>query len=209
MIYYLDIIGTLVFAISGTMAASHKKLDLLGASFTGFITAIGGGSVRDMLLGATPVGWLYDTNYVVTILLGIIITYVFYPFINKLRKTLFLFDTIGIATFTIIGINKGLAYNVNPALSILLGVITAVMGGVMRDTFINEIPLIFRKEIYATACILGGIAYLVFHSLSSNESLSLIFTVILIIIIRIVSVYFNLRLPIIHDKGLVNKLRKM
>lgn len=200
VIYILDIIGTVVFAISGAMSAATKRLDLFGALFTGFITAVGGGSLRDMLLGATPVVWLVDLNYVIAIVVGVGLTFMFQPAIAKLRKTLFLFDTIGIATFTIIGLNKALVYDIHPLLAVILGVMTAVMGGVMRDTFVNDIPLIFRKEIYATACVFGALVYLGLDYLGVSQYVSLLLTVVLIIAIRLLSIRFHLRLPVIHDK---------
>ena len=110
VLYILDLIGTLVFAISGSMAASSKKLDLFGAAFIAFVTAVGGGTVRDLLLGTTPVGWMQDTMYIYVILSGVGITFLFKAVVRKLRKTLFLFDTIGIGVFTILGLSKALIF---------------------------------------------------------------------------------------------------
>lgn len=200
LIYSLDLIGTFVFAISGTLAAVNKKLDLFGAFFTGFITAIGGGTLRDFILGSIPVGWVLDVNYFLVILFAVFITFVFKRYIMKLRKTLFLFDTIGIAVFTIIGIEKALSYNINPMIAVLMGLFTAVMGGVIRDVICNDIPLIFRKEIYATACIAGGVSYLVLRFFcDSNETLNLFITISIIIIVRTISMKYRLSLPILKN----------
>lgn len=201
LIYSLDLIGTFVFAISGTLAAANKKLDLFGAFFTGFITAIGGGTLRDFILGSIPVGWVLDINYLLVISLAVFVTFLFKKYIMKLRKTLFLFDTIGIAVFTIIGIEKALSYHINPIIAVLMGLFTAVMGGVTRDIMCNEIPLIFRKEIYAIACIAGGVSYLAFRFFCQlDETLNLFITISIIIIVRTISMRYKLSLPILKNK---------
>ena len=132
ILYILDLLGTLVFAISGTMSAANKKLDLFGAYFTGFITAIGGGTLRDVILGNFPVGWITDLNYIIVITMGVALTFLFKEYIMGLKRTLFLFDTIGIGVFTIIGIEKSLALNIHPMLAIIMGLFSAVMGGVIQ-----------------------------------------------------------------------------
>tara|TARA_B100001113_G_scaffold317288_1_gene284615 strand:+ start:510 stop:887 length:378 start_codon:yes stop_codon:yes gene_type:complete len=110
LLFYLDLIGTLVFAISGSMAAANKKLDLFGAAFIASVTALGGGTIRDLLLGESPVGWMQNVDYLLVISLGVGITFLFQKQVRKLRKTLFLFDTIGIAVFTILGLKKALIF---------------------------------------------------------------------------------------------------
>ncbi len=135
-----DYIGTLVFAISGTHTAANKRLDFFGATVIGFVTAVGGGTLRDMMLGDTPVAWMRTINYFIVIVAGILITIAFSRQVMKLRRTLFLFDTIGIAIFTIIGLNKALSFEIHPPLAIIMGVTTAVVGGIIRDTLTNEVP---------------------------------------------------------------------
>ena len=157
--YYIDMIGVLVFAISGALAASDKKMyqDLFGVFFTGFISAIGGGTLRDVTLGVYPLAWVKDMNYLIFITLGVIITVLFKRVIFRLHKVIFLLDTVGIGVYTILGVQKSLQYRFNPFAAIILGMVSAVFGGVIRDTLINELPLIFQKEIYATACMAGAV----------------------------------------------------
>src|SRR5690606_12748671 len=135
-----------VFAISGASAASGKNIDIFGVTFTGFVTAIGGGSLRDVFLNTSPV-WVSDANYLIAIVLGVGITIFFRQGLGKLHKTLFLFDAIGIGFFTIVGLEKSLEFHSHPAAAVVLGMFSAVMGGVTRDALMNETPLIFRKEI--------------------------------------------------------------
>jgi uncharacterized membrane protein YeiH len=190
-----DYIGTLVFAISGTLTAANKRLDFFGATVIGFVTAVGGGTLRDMMLGDTPVAWMRTINYSLVIIVGVLITIIFSKQVMKLRRTLFLFDTIGIAIFTIIGLNKALSFGIHPALAVMMGLISAVVGGVIRDTLTNEVPLIFHKEIYATACIAGGLVYLLLLQFQVDELVNQSITIISIIAVRILAVHYNIALP--------------
>ena len=199
LLNYLDIIGTLVFAISGAMAAASKKLDLFGAAFIAFVTAVGGGTIRDLLLGVAPVGWMRDTTYIYIILAGVAITFLFMKWVRKLRKTLFLFDTIGIAVFTILGLSKALILEVAPIIAVMMGMFSAVLGGVIRDILINEIPLIFRKEIYAMACIAGGTLFILLQGVVPFEW-NVILTIFSIIAIRVTVIKFKIGLSSIDDK---------
>jgi uncharacterized membrane protein YeiH len=159
MLYLLDIIGTMAFAISGVLTAFHKKLDPFGVFIIAFVTAVGGGTLRDVLIGRTPVGWMQDLNYVYAIIIGFVLALIFRKKLDKLRKSLLLFDTIGLGVFTLIGLEKGIAIDLHPIICIALGTMTACFGGVIRDILCNEIPVIFRREIYATICIIGGIVF--------------------------------------------------
>lgn len=200
LLFYLDLIGTLVFAISGSMAAANKKLDLFGAAFIASVTALGGGTIRDLLLGESPVGWMQNVDYLLVISLGVGITFLFQKQVRKLRKTLFLFDTIGIAVFTILGLKKALIFEVEPIIAIIMGMFSATMGGVIRDMLINEIPLIFRKEIYALACIFGGIIFIWLQGLGLNFELNAIITIFTIIIVRILAIRYKIGLSGIDDQ---------
>ncbi len=195
--------------ISGAMAASSKKLDLFGAAFIAFVTALGGGTVRDLLLGATPVGWMKDSNYIFTVLIGVGITFLFKKHVRKLRRTLFLFDTIGISVFTVLGLEKALLIDLSPMIAAMMGMFSAVLGGVIRDILINEIPLIFRKEIYAMACIAGGALFLMLRSFEISFELNVLVTTITIIIIRIVAIKYKIGLPgIDDDHAFLQKFKK-
>ncbi len=187
-IYLLDLFGTGIFAISGVITAIEKKFDLVGALIIGFITAIGGGSVRDVMIGRFPVGWLNDRNYIFAILVGYLVSYLFYNSVRKFKISMFLFDTIGIGLFTILGIQVAQNYGLRIEVCIFMGIISATFGGVIRDVLTNEIPLIFRKEIYATACFAGGITYFIMLQFSSIENLNIISSMLVVIVIRYLAI---------------------
>ncbi len=197
LFYYLNLIGFFFFALSGSLAARDKKYyhDYFGVFFTGFITAIGGGTLRDIILGAYPIAWIEDRNVLLSIIAAFAVTIFFKNYLIKLRRTLFLFDTVGIGIYTILGVQKSLEHHVNPFAAIILGLISAVFGGVLRDMLINEIPLIFAKEIYATACIAGAVLYSCLLYFNIDISVAAPFSMGVIIVIRIISVKYKLSLP--------------
>ncbi len=195
--YWLNLIGIFFFTISGALAARDKKHyhDYFGVFFTGFITAIGGGTLRDMMLGAYPISWLNDKNILISIIIAFVFTLLFKKYIVKLRRTLFLFDTVGVGIYTILGVQKSLEYHVNPFAAVILGLISAVFGGVIRDTLLNEIPLIFAKEIYATACIFGAVLFVGMLYLKVDPTVAATISMSLIIVIRVIAVKYKLALP--------------
>lgn len=195
VLYAIDLIGTFVFAISGFLTAAGKKIDLFGAAVIAFVTAVGGGTIRDVLIGAQPVGWMQDLNYVGLIGLAVPVSYFFRSVIERLRRTMFLFDAVGIGIFTILGLEKTLGYGLSPIIAVLMGTVSAVFGGVLRDVLSNETPLIFRREIYATACLAGGCLYLGLERLSGNQDLNIFLTVLFIIVVRILAVRRHWYLP--------------
>jgi len=194
--YYFEIIGTVVFAISGALAADEKSgKDWFGVTFVGFITAIGGGSLRDMLLGSYPLVWVNDVNFIYAIIFGIVLMRIFYNSLDKYRQELSLFDTMGIALFTVLGTEKSLELGVHPVIAAIMGMFSAVMGGVIRDTLTNQTPVIFRKEIYATACLAGAILFLILNRLDVDRALNFIISGLMIIIIRILAVHYKWSVP--------------
>jgi uncharacterized membrane protein YeiH len=195
--YYFNLFGVMMFAMSGALAATDKNLykDLFGVSFTAFATSVGGGTLRDIILGAHPIAWVADNNYLIAISMGIILMLIFKKQLKKIPKILLVFDSAGIAIYTIIGVEKALAMDVAPLAAVMLGLFTAVMGGVIRDTLINEIPQIFRKEIYATACIAGAIIYLLLKYISLPGIWPAAISIISIIAIRLAAVKFKWSLP--------------
>lgn len=195
MFYLLDILGTLAFAISGVLTAFNKKMDPFGVYVIAFVTAVGGGTVRDVLIGRTPVGWMQDLNYVYIITIGFFAAIIFRRKLDRLRRSLFLFDTIGLGVFTLIGLEKGIEINLHPVICIALGTMTACFGGVIRDILCNEIPVIFRKEIYATICIIGGIVFFALRELNVPENLIYLATSGIIITVRLLAVIFKWSLP--------------
>ncbi len=196
-IYILDLLGTFVFAISGTATAADKKFDLFGATIIALVTAVGGGTIRDLLIGNTPAGWMKDLNYLTAIGLAVPITYFFKATLLRLRRTLFLFDAIGIGLFTILGLQKTLAAGLSPVVAVLMGTVSAVFGGVVRDILCNEVPLIFRKEIYATACIGGAVLYCLLDGLGLEYHLNVAATVAFIIVVRVMAVRWGWGLPVV------------
>ncbi|MGB5462159.1 MAG: trimeric intracellular cation channel family protein [Aureibaculum sp.] len=195
MFYALDILGTIAFAISGTLAAMHKRLDLFGVFIIAFVTAVGGGTLRDILIDKALVSWMQDLNYVYAIVVATIFAIIIRKKITYLRSSLFLFDTIGLGIFTIIGTEIGIQQQLHPLITIILGTLTATFGGVLRDILCNEIPVIFKKEIYAMACIAGSIVFIVLSNMEINTNTNYIITTLIVIIIRLLAVKFKLSLP--------------
>lgn len=195
LIYFIDLFGTLVFAISGVLAAVEKKFDLVGAFILGLVTAVGGGTLRDVLIGETPVGWMKDLNYLYVILIALPLCYYFKNTIQKLHKGVFLFDTIGIGLFTILGLQKTLGIGLSPIIAIMMGIVSAVFGGVIRDVLSNEVPLIFRKEIYASACLAGALVFLLLDYFFPNAFYNIICSILVVIIIRYLAVRKNWAIP--------------
>ena len=196
----LDILGTIAFAISGVLVAMEKRLDLFGVLIIAFVTAIGGGTLRDLLIGNTPVGWMHDLTYVITIFISVVFAIIFVNKLKYLRKSLFLFDTIGIGLYTMVGVEKGLEAQLLPIMCVFLGTMTACFGGVIRDILCNEIPVIFRKEIYATACILGALSYFLIVQLPVKEEFAYIAGILIVIILRLLAVKFKISLPSIYKR---------
>lgn len=196
----IDILGTIAFAISGVLVAMEKRLDLFGVLIIAFVTAIGGGTLRDLLIGNTPVGWMHDLTYVVTIFISVVFAILFVNKLKYLRKSLFLFDTIGIGLYTMVGVEKGLEAELLPVICVFLGTMTACFGGVIRDILCNEIPVIFRKEIYATACILGALSYFLIIQFPVKNEYAYIAAILVVILLRLLAVRFKITLPSIYGK---------
>lgn len=200
MFYIIDVLGTIAFAISGVLVAMHKKMDPFGILIIAFVTAIGGGTLRDVLIGETPVSWMKDMTFTYVIVGTTILAIIFRSHINYLRTSLFLFDTIGIGLYTVVGIEKGLTAELHPIICIALGTISACFGGVIRDILCNEIPVIFRREIYATACIFGGLSYFLIRHLPIANDLVFIIAGLVVIIIRLLAVKFKIALPSLYKE---------
>jgi len=200
MFYFLDILGTIAFAISGVLVAMNKKMDPFGILIIAFVTAIGGGTLRDLMIGHVPVSWMIDMTYTYVILGSVLFAVVLRNKINYLRTSLFLFDTIGIGFYTVVGVEKGITAGLHPIICIALGTISACFGGVIRDILSNEIPVIFRKEIYATACILGGLVYFALAQLPIENNWVFVIAVIVVITIRLLAVKFKISLPNIYKE---------
>ncbi|MFY8112132.1 MAG: trimeric intracellular cation channel family protein [Flavobacterium sp.] len=196
----LDLVGTLAFAISGALTALHKRMDPFGVLIIAFVTAVGGGTLRDVLIGRTPVGWMQDLNYLYIISLGFVLVLIFRGNLHRFKLSMLFSDSIGLGVFTLIGIQKGLDFGMHPFICVALGTMTACFGGVIRDVLCAEIPVIFRKEIYATICIFGGIVFFMLEQGNFPDQLIQLVTSLVIIIIRLLVVKFNWSLPTLDLK---------
>lgn len=195
----LDFIGTFAFAISGIRLASAKRFDWFGAYVVGFATAVGGGTLRDLLLDVTP-GWMTDPIYLICTALALVFVAVFGKLLIHLNNTFFIFDSIGLALFTVVGVGKSIALGYPFWVAIIMGSMTGAAGGVIRDVFINEIPLIFRKEIYAMACVVGGLAYWICTVVGLGSYVSQITCGVVVFLTRILAVKYKICLPILSGK---------
>lgn len=194
--FFLEMLGTLAFAISGIRLASTKHFDWFGAYVVGLTTAIGGGTLRDLMLSMTPF-WMLDGIYLVVTAVALGIVILLGRFIIKLNYTFFIFDAIGLGLFTVVGIEKTLSAGFPFWVAIIMGTVTGAAGGVLRDILINEEPLIFRKDIYALACIFGGVVYWGCDWLGVQGALLQIITAASVILLRIVAVRYKWRLPVL------------
>lgn len=191
----IDLSGIAAFAVSGAVAAMRKRLDLFGIFIIAFVTAMGGGTLRDLLTGEAPPVWMFDMWYGLTVGISTMIVMLFTRQIDNFRKTLLFFDSLGLGFFTIVGIEKGLSLDLHPVICITLGTVTACFGGVIRDISLRTIPVIFHKEVYASACIAGGVVYFVFSFFDATDTWVKAVSVSTVFIVRMLAVVFDLRLP--------------
>lgn len=194
----IEFLGTFAFAISGIRLASAKRFDWFGAYVVGVATAVGGGTFRDMMLGTTPF-WMTDPVYLLCSGLALLCVILFSKFLIRLNNTFFLFDAIGLALFVVVGIQKTLDFGFPLWVAIIMGTMTGSAGGVIRDVFINEIPLIFRKEIYAMACVIGGIVFGICMFFDLNIFITHILCGTSVFLTRILSVKYHICLPTLKD----------
>ena len=195
----LDFIGTFAFAISGISLASAQSFDWFGAYVVGLATAIGGGTLRDLLLDVTP-AWMTDPIYLICTAMAMFFVILFRQYLIKLNNTFFLFDSVGLALFTVVGATKSIELGYSFWVAIIMGSITGAAGGVIRDVFINEIPLIFRKEIYAMACVVGGIVLWLCYLIGLENYISQIACGATVFITRIIAVKYKVTLPILKGE---------
>lgn len=196
----IEILGTFSFAVAGAFAAMDKKLDPFGVLIISFATAIGGGTIRDLLLGRLPVTWLTDSTAIWVIIIGALATLFFTSSIKKFGRMLFYFDAIGLGLFTIIGIQTGVEQNLSMGICIMIGTVTGCFGGVLRDVLLNNVPLIFQKEIYASASILGGLVFFLLMSLRMQVSYASLIAILIVFAIRVLAVRYSWSLPKFYEK---------
>ena len=199
--FIIEFLGTFAFAISGIRSASSKNFDWFGGYVVGLATAIGGGTIRDVMLGQVPF-WMTNSIYVICTAAALLTFIMLKKLFTRLSKTWFLFDTLGLALFTIAGIQKTLIAGFPFWVAIIMGCITGAAGGVLRDVFVNEVPLVFRQEIYAIACIIGGIIYQICEFLGVGLELTVIITFLSVVVVRLLAVKYGISLPVLKDPDL-------
>lgn len=196
IIYLLDLIGVAVFAISGALAAGRKSLDLLGVIVIAVVTAIGGGTLRDLLLDRHPIFWIADPTYLIVISIAALLTLSYVRLRPPPGNSLLLADALGLALFTIIGAQIAEATNLSPIIVVLMGTITGVAGGVLRDVLSAEVPLILRRDIYATAAIVGASLYLIMQEIGFGRSVAAWIGMTTVVLLRLLAILRGLRLPV-------------
>jgi len=194
-IYLFDLVGTAAFAASGAVAGVRKKMDLYGVIFLGVVTAVGGGTLRDIVVGRIPPFIFRDYNYLIISILVSLMTFYFHRLIERRFKFLLIMDALGLGIFTVIGTSIGMEYNIGMIGSVFLGVMTGTFGGMIRDVLQQEVPLVLQREIYASACIVGGFFYILAHKMGLSETFSVTLAVLVVFSIRLISIFKNWNLP--------------
>lgn len=196
LLYLIDLFGTAIFAISGVLLAGRLKMDPFGVTVLGSVTAIGGGTIRDMALGATPVFWITDTNYLWAILITCLITMLIVRRPKRLAWwVLPVCDAIGLAVFVGIGVDKAMHYQDSALVAIIMGVITGCGGGIIRDVLAREVPMVLRSEVYATACLIGGVFHTTALAIGYDNDTAFLAGVASTLIIRLGAIRWHLSLP--------------
>ncbi|MBD2839705.1 trimeric intracellular cation channel family protein [Pseudomonas sp. JM0905a] len=199
LFYLSDLFGVAVFAITGALMAGRKSMDLFGVLVIAIITALGGGTLRDVILGNHPVSWIRDDTYILVASLAAVGTVLWVRLTRPINETgLLLADAFGLAVFTVYGTEVALQHNLQPGTAVIMGVITGVGGGVLRDIICNEVPLIFQKEIYAIACIAGSLVFLALRELALPDWLVSAAAMLVVLLIRLAAIHWRLSLPRFH-----------
>ncbi len=198
LLYLLDMIGVIACAIAGTLLAQHKGFDVAGCILVSMVNAIGGGTLRDMALDRHPLFWMTDLNYVIVITLTSLILQMFFHLYHKIDNALKLFDAIGLAAFSVIGFKVALAQDMSPVIAVMMGVWTAIIGGLLRDIICNEIPLLLQREIYITASVAGSLTYLVLDYWGLDSIANEFSMLFVIFAVRMLALRFDWHLPSIR-----------
>jgi uncharacterized membrane protein YeiH len=201
LIYQLDLIGTAVFASAGVLSAGGKRMDLFGVVVVARVSALGGGTLRDVILNANPVFWVSDPLYLYVAGLAALGTFYAATHVSRIPPGIFLVaDAMGLAVFTIIGANKAFDFGAPYIVVVIMGIMTGVAGGIMRDMLCAEIPLVLRREIYATACLVGGVMFVVLAHLHAPPSLLIPLPAATVLAVRLAAIYWQLSLPVFDDE---------
>lgn len=200
VIYVLDMLGIIACALAGTTLAIYKRFDFFGCILVSIVGSIGGGTVRDVMLDRMPLFWMTDLNYVIVITVSSLACQLFFGQYQKIDWILKFFDAIGLAVFSVIGLTVALSMQVHPAIAVMMGVLTSIAGGIMRDMICNEIPLVLQKEIYISASIAGSLIYLGLGSIGVSESMREMVMLVSVFAIRMLAVKYDWHLPALYER---------
>lgn len=195
ILYILDLLGTGVFAATGAMVAARRNLDVFGALVLAFATAVGGGTIRDVILGSTPVFWVKDPAYITVICLTTALTILGRKWWHRTRYVILLADALGLGVFTVIGVEKALSFDVAPLAAVIMGVLTGAGGGMIRDVLAGRVPMVLRHEIYATAAIAGGLLYVLILNIGLSRDIIVLSCATVVFVLRLLAIYCNFSLP--------------
>ena len=198
-ITFCDYTGTFAFAISGIRLASAKQFDWFGAYVVGVVTAVGGGTIRDILLNAVPF-WMEQASYLIVSALALLFVIAFRKYVIRFINTFFIFDAIGLGLFVVVGIAKTLDFGFPMWGAIVMGSVTGSCGGMLRDILINEEPLIFRKDIYALACVFGGLIYYICMQTSMSAAMIQFVSALSVFLARIIAVKYHISVPVLKGE---------
>jgi len=201
VIYILDLFGVAVFAVTGSLAAGRKRLDLFGVLVVALATALGGGTLRDLILGMRPVFWLADLKYIAVGVAAATLTFILGRFRGMPKGILLTADALGLAVFTVIGADRAMSASVAPVIAIIMGVMTAVVGGMIRDILCGEIPMILRREVYATASLCGAVTFVILASLLPEQQFQPLVGIVVTLVIRLAAIRWKLSLPVFAPRG--------
>lgn len=201
MIYILDLFGTAVFAVTGALAAMRKKMDIFGVTVVATVTAVGGGTLRDLLLGRVPPFWVADPGYILAILFAAVATFLCARKMRHHMPQLLVADALGLAVFTVIGSKVAVAANTNPLIAAIMGVMTGALGGILRDVLCNEVPLILRREVYATASLGGALVYVAGTRLHLDQSTIVPLAMAVTLLTRLAAIKWRLSLPVAKEES--------
>jgi len=193
----LEIFGTIIFAISGAMSAARRGFDVTGVVLIGCVVGNGGGTIRDLLIGA-PVYWLTHWSYIIISIAAALLTFLSMHYVHQARRLILLSDALGLGVFAVVGAQKALLFGLNPFLAVIMGLITSIGGGLIRDTLCNQMPLVLREEIYALAATAGATVFVLLPSDLQQNFLAYMACVTLVVIIRLLAVKFKIHMPSIN-----------
>ena len=195
MLHYLFILGITVEAITGALSAGRKDMDIMGAIIIAVVTALGGGTVRDILIGHYPLTWIENPNYIMITIAAALITVIFCTWIRKLTKIFLILDALGLATFAVIGTKIAMDCHFHPVIIAVIAMVNGICGGMLRDILCNDVPLVLRNELYATVALFASITYMGLHHLFPNLFIAELVTVALAFLLRIIAIYNHLEIP--------------